>query len=68
MSSDIQEKKKGRMKNNSYSTDVKNETKQMNKVYKPMLKGQCRLSSAHDKGQRKTTKRTRRLVFEYHVA
>ena len=56
------------MKTNSYSTDVKNETKQMNKVYRPMLKGQCRFSSAHDKGQRKTTKRTRRLVFEYHVA
>lgn len=56
------------MKNNSYSTDVKNETKQMNKVYRPMLKGQCRLSIAHDKGQRKTTNRTRRLVFEYHVA
>lgn len=55
------------MKNNLYR-DVKNETKQMNKVYRPMLKGQCRLSSAHDKGQRKTTKRTKRLVFEYHVA
>lgn len=51
------------MKNNSYSTDVKNETKQMNKVYKPMLKGQCRLSSAHDKGQRKNDKENKASSF-----